>query len=255
MSDRDTDRDWMLIAERDPYWGVVSVPDYLGGEDLAPEARERFFATGEESVRMVFDYIRTHLHKDFAPRTALDYGCGVGRLLLPMAERVTHVTGVDVAPRMLDICRANADARGLFNLDLLLARDGLPDIGGPFDFVNCYLVLQHIPTQRGYPLLARLIDLIAVGGSASIQISYGRARRFLEHEAPRAQYFRREGVVIHDLVPQPSPLPPGSVTMYDYDLNQVFPLIQRVSGGHMLVLPIDGEEHLSLHILFYKARA
>ncbi len=28
--------------------------------------------------------------------------------------------------------------------------------------------------------------IIAVGGSASIQISYGRARRFLEHEAPRA---------------------------------------------------------------------
>lgn len=49
--------------------------------------------------------------------TVLDIGCGPGRLTCAMAERGKSVTALDMYPKMLDYCRANAEARGLSNVN------------------------------------------------------------------------------------------------------------------------------------------
>ena len=54
---------------------------------------------------------------DFERRAALDYGCGVGRLTLPLAERCEHVYGVDVSPSMLREAARNAARMGLPNVE------------------------------------------------------------------------------------------------------------------------------------------
>jgi SAM-dependent methyltransferase len=41
---------------------------------------------------------------------ALEVGCGIGRLLLPVAARVRHVTGCDLAPRMVEAARRRCAA-------------------------------------------------------------------------------------------------------------------------------------------------
>jgi len=48
--------------------------------------------------------------------TVLDIGCGPGRVTCAMAERAKSVTALDMYPKMLEYCRANADARGLSNV-------------------------------------------------------------------------------------------------------------------------------------------
>jgi SAM-dependent methyltransferase len=45
--------------------------------------------------------------------TALELGCGTGRLLLRYVEAGLDVEGIDVSADMLAICRANARARGI----------------------------------------------------------------------------------------------------------------------------------------------
>jgi SAM-dependent methyltransferase len=48
-----------------------------------------------------------------AGERVVDVGCGTGNAALPAAERGATVTGVDPAPRLLDVARAEAAARGL----------------------------------------------------------------------------------------------------------------------------------------------
>lgn len=48
--------------------------------------------------------------------TVLDVGGGTGRFSLPLAERGFKVTHLDLSPKMLDIARAKASAKGLDNI-------------------------------------------------------------------------------------------------------------------------------------------
>ncbi len=52
--------------------------------------------------------------------TVLDVGCGPGRVTVPMAKRAKKVTSIDASPKMLEFCRANAEAAGLTNVETRL---------------------------------------------------------------------------------------------------------------------------------------
>src|SRR5690349_12036823 len=45
--------------------------------------------------------------------TLLDVACGTGNLAIPAAERGAIVTGIDITPKLVEICRAEAAAKGL----------------------------------------------------------------------------------------------------------------------------------------------
>ncbi|MFF5981111.1 class I SAM-dependent methyltransferase [Streptomyces olindensis] len=44
--------------------------------------------------------------------TALELGVGTGRIAIPLAQRIAHVTGVDVSPEMLDLLRDDVSRTG-----------------------------------------------------------------------------------------------------------------------------------------------
>lgn len=250
---RDTDSDWKLIAETQPFWGVLSQEEFRGNA-LDAEKLGRFMESGEQFIRNLFGLIRKHLVDQFAPKRALDFGCGVGRLLIPLARRTQEAVGVDIAPVMLDLCRKHADEAGVKNIDLHVSDDHLSNVGGEFDLVNTHIVLQHIPPERGYRIIQAMIDKLAVGGVGSIQVTYAKAMAYLAHEQSRALYYRRDGGTIVTLVESGWSPPEGTITMYDYDLNEVFALVSRCAGRPMITLPTSDDNHLGLHIVFVKAR-
>jgi protein-L-isoaspartate O-methyltransferase len=62
--------------------------------------------------------------------TVLDVGCGSGRLAIPLAKRVRHVTALDQAPAMLELIKQKAEAESVqniqtVNLDWTKARIGI----------------------------------------------------------------------------------------------------------------------------------
>jgi ubiquinone/menaquinone biosynthesis C-methylase UbiE len=100
----------------------------------------------------------------------LDAGCGPGRLTLPAAERVGpegRVLAVDVQPRMLEQLERRLAARGVRNVDLLLAGLGdgrLP--AGSFDVAFLVTVLGEI---RDAPAALREIHrALRPGGVLSV---------------------------------------------------------------------------------------
>lgn len=250
---RDTDGDWERVARDDPYWGVLSRDEYRKAA-VDAERLAQFMATGEEFVANLLALARKHLDPGFAPKRAFDFGCGVGRLLIPLARRVEEAVGADVAPAMLALCERHAKQAGVSNVTLVASDDRLERVGGGFDLVNSFIVLQHIPPARGYGLIQALVDRLATGGIGSIQVTYAKSRELLVHESPRALYYRRDGDTIVDLVAAGWSPPEGTIHMYDYDLNEVMARIARHAGHPVIVLPTGDGGHLGTHFVFRKAR-
>ena len=96
--ERDTDRDWEQIGRTKPYHGVLANPQFL---NPGPEDLRDFFTSGERDIRRVLASLRKAFGP-FEPKSALDFGCGVGRLLIPLARECGHAFGVDVSEPMLD---------------------------------------------------------------------------------------------------------------------------------------------------------
>lgn len=249
---RDTDRDWEQIGAKDPYWGVLSVSTYKS-DQLNEESKKEFFDTGEQFIRKLFSRIHDQVAEDIEFKRTLDFGCGVGRLVAPLARRSEHVVGVDVSQNMLDLCHENMAAFGVDNYSLIKGDDTLSTVEGEFDLVNSYIVLQHIPTDRGLKLIDRLIALTRPGGVAAIHVSFARKMSLLQHEAVEGQFYRKNEGEITPMIDRPKQPAEGNVTMYDYDLNDVMLRCSTVAD-EMLCIPNFGN-HIGMQIIFRRRPA
>ncbi len=143
----DPTRQWERYGAIDPYYGVLSEPDFHRSH-LDEAARERFFQTGRRHIAESLTAIESLWGSGFEWRAALDFGCGVGRLTLPLAERCERVYGVDVSPSMLGEAARNARRMGLTNIEWAPA-ERLDELSGAYDLVHSHLVFQHIPARGG----------------------------------------------------------------------------------------------------------
>jgi len=86
------------------------------------------------------------INPGFSPTRTIDFGCGVGRLTLPLARDSASVPGVDVSPGMLSEAQKNSAERGVSNVRFAL------EVSGRFGLVHSFIVLQRIPPRRGLPI-------------------------------------------------------------------------------------------------------
>jgi len=129
--------DWNQRALEDPHYYVA-----FGGRD---QDEESFVATAADVLRA----LETELRRlpNTANRSALEIGCGPGRLMKPLSRHFTEIHGVDVSDEMIrlarerlrDIPQAHVHATNGASLAQF------PDES--FDFVYSYAVFQHIPSR------------------------------------------------------------------------------------------------------------
>ncbi|MDQ3145184.1 MAG: class I SAM-dependent methyltransferase [Pseudomonadota bacterium] len=163
-----TDKAWRKWGAEDPYFAVLADDRFATAR--IGETGDDFFASGRGFVTHVLRECERYFGA--LPRgRALDHGCGVGRLTLPLASQYAEVVALDVSPAMLAEAAANATRAGAANITFAEADDDLSRASGTYDFVNSHLVLQHIPVRRGLVILDRLIDLVAPGGAFHVNVS------------------------------------------------------------------------------------
>ncbi len=162
-----TDEAWEEWGRRDAYFGVITDSKYRRSH-ITEELKRDFFESGAVHVRNLFETIRRYIDPDFKPKTILDFGCGVGRLLAPFAAVAEHVVGLDVAPSMLLEAKRNCDERRLRNVTLMTSDDELSVLTDSFDLIHSYIVFQHIPVRRGRVIVGRLIEHLRPGGVGAI---------------------------------------------------------------------------------------
>jgi SAM-dependent methyltransferase len=157
-------KNWEVLGDTDPLFGVLSDPTRHGGK-WDPES---FFASGQAHVEKLLR-ILADTRASFQPGTCLDFGCGPGRLTIPLSESFRHTVGVDVARPMIRAARrfAPTAARCEFVVnrtpDLRQFRDA------SFDVVHSCLVLQHIPPDIAVRYIAEFFRVSRPGGLGVFQ--------------------------------------------------------------------------------------
>ena len=91
---------------------------------------------------------------------------------------------------MLAEAKINAERFGTRDVAFELADDRLSNAAGEFDFVNSYMVLQHVRVGRGLRILGLLLDKVKPGGGFHIHFSIrtdglgSRALWWASHHVP-----------------------------------------------------------------------
>ena len=226
MFSRHTDIEWEKFGKTDPYFGVVSHDKYRR-DRLTDESREEFFESGSVYINQVLAKIRCHIEPDFTIKRALDFGCGVGRLVIPLSRIAQKVTGVDVSASMLDEAKRNCEARSIGNVTLVKSDDSLSLVKGKYDFIHSYIVFQHIPVARGQRIFERLIALLESGGVCVVHFTYANADAIRKTLKFVRRYVPLSGNVFN-LVKGKSFFSP-QMQMNGYDLNRLFLMMQRAN--------------------------
>ncbi|HEY7649678.1 MAG TPA: methyltransferase domain-containing protein [Methylomirabilota bacterium] len=148
--------DW---GASDALWAILPFTGKRGNRWSVAE----FFQTGVREIETLLDSIRA-LGLPLRRGTALDFGCGVGRLSQALAQHFDTVWGVDIAPSMIE--RAQAYNRyGTRCRYVLNNRDDLAVLAGTtFDLVYSNITLQHLEPRYARGYIAEFIRLAARPG-------------------------------------------------------------------------------------------
>ncbi len=225
MQTRDTDKDWNELAVQDAYYAVLSHPRFSHAEQN-PEALKEFFDSGVTWIDNVVGAIRKRLNPAFAPEIGLDFGCGVGRLMVPMAQYCKSVIGIDIADRMRDHCDENLKSRRVRNFVLLKRVSELAERNIQVDWINSYIVFQHIPPLETLELLNGMLAQLREAGAISIHITFAKDSRMLEWSTRQVRYYRMSENGLQIIEEQPGPTE-AVQSIYDHDMNAVLMTLFR----------------------------
>lgn len=244
--DLSTDIAWEEWGRRDPYFGVITDSKYRRAV-LTPQAKKEFLESGEQHVDYVMRVVRRYINPNFEPTAVLDFGCGVGRTLIPFASIATEVVGLDVSPSMLEEARRNCDEHKLTNVRLLRSEDSFSSLAGTFDLIHSSIVFQHIPRDRGREILRRLLMHLAPGGAGALHFLYSKSLYSETHGvAPPVQETHS---------PKTAPSPRSSdidpeIQMNPYQMNEIQFLLQRRGVARFHAEFTDHGGELGIFIFF-----
>ena len=113
-----------------------------------------------------------------AGRRVVDVGCGGGLLSESLARAGAQVTGIDLAPGMVEVARLHAAESGLaIDYRVASAEELAQAVPGQFDVVTCMEMLEHVPDPAA--MTATLARLLAPGGALFVSTLNRNLKSFL----------------------------------------------------------------------------
>ena len=219
-----TDREWEKYGKIDPYFGVISHTKYKK-DNLTDTLKEEFFQSGYADIEHIVKQLKKHIDPSFKIKNALDFGCGVGRLLIPIAEIAESVTGVDISESMLQEARKNCEFRSIKNVDLAGSIDELASAENRYNFIHSSIVFQHIPVKRGETIFKQLFGLLAPGGCCVVHFTYSRDHKISILASWLKKYIPLGKNLLNIFKKKPFFYP--TMQMNSYNLNNLNLIIQK----------------------------
>lgn len=247
---RDTSVDWEKLAADNAYWAVLTEDRFSGKMD--DEALEAFFTSGESSVEHFLRLITsTFVGASTEFDEVIDFGCGAGRLLIPMARMANRAYGVDISPTMRELTTENANKFGL-EVECVETPEVLLRRGVKVDWVNSCIVLQHIEPHKGYHIINDLLQCVKPGGFATLHIPLFKTADRSDYYNDRVRYFRNDYYRNETVFVDRDNYDYPDIQMYDYDANTVLALFHKNQMQDVRVVH-DGAD-TGIHAFFFVGR-
>ncbi|MCO6500411.1 MAG: class I SAM-dependent methyltransferase [Vicingus serpentipes] len=251
MGTLNSDKAWKLYGKKNPYYGVLAHDEFLD-KNLSEENLNQFFETGFSDVEHLFEMLHKNFGDSYKPKTAIDFGCGTGRLVIPLAKRIDKVVGLDISEQMLTEAKKNAEKFGLKNISFYLSDNNLSEISDQkFDLIHSYIVLQHINIKRGEKLIQSMINLLNPNGVGVLQMTYYSNKTKIEKII---NFFRYRIPLFNNVLNlfrgKPFDLP--LMQMNAYNMNNVLFILQKAGITHTQVIFTNHGGYYGLTLLFQK---
>ena len=122
------------------------------------------------------DYVKARA--TLAQQRVLDVGCGGGLLAESMARSGGLVTGIDLAPAMIEVARLHAHESELtIDYQRASAEQLAQGSERPFDVITCMEMIEHVADPAG--LLLAIAKLLRPGGQFFLSTINRNLRSFL----------------------------------------------------------------------------
>jgi ubiquinone/menaquinone biosynthesis C-methylase UbiE len=218
------EKKWEHYGETNPYF-AVSTFDKFKSENLNDAALTEFFESGEEYVERIWQEIEDHFQTKFKPHKAIDFGCGVGRITLPLAKRCETIIGIDISENMLREARQNSAKFSLKNVDFVKGDNDLTKVFGEFDFIHSFIVFQHIQPKIGEAIFKKFVEMLSNGGIGILHFTYFDNQMTLAQKI-RFQIYRDFSLSykLRNFIKRKNE---SLIQMYLYDLNRLLLVLQE----------------------------
>lgn len=126
---------------------------------------DRFWEHGRELARDVIE-IAKRVYDDLSDKTAIDFGCGVGRTVIPLAEEFGRVIGVDVSKEMIDLAPKDKG-----NVEFTLTSNPAPFRPNTVHTICSFYTFQHMDVPDVKSAMRRMYTALKPGGVCVLDFS------------------------------------------------------------------------------------
>ncbi|WP_428080093.1 class I SAM-dependent methyltransferase [Candidatus Pelagibacter sp.] len=235
---------WNLIAKENPYFGVLADESFKT-KNLNEDKINEFYKSGEIFIDNLLN--KNKLDKNI---TALDFGCGAGRLTFPLKKYFKNIYGYDISKHYIELCEEHSK-KNSSSSKFIFFNNYKKLFEQKYDFINSYIVFQHIPEEEGYKIINDLLNILNSRGLIHLHIIFLRSKHWL-NDIRLEGFFNTSGETINFYSLDKNSKIHKSMSMYTYDLNKIFFIINKYNKTEVKTVFENHSGNLGLRFLFNK---
>lgn len=219
-------KEWQKWKRDDLYYAVLTNKKFEK-KNLTSKNKNEFFKSGEDEIENAFKIINKHFgHIDFF-NSSLDFGCGVGRLSIPLSKFSKKLDCVDVSDIMLDELESNFNrqTKNNFCKKSFIKNSGkLNFLNNFYDLIYSHIVFQHISEESGMMTFEYLLNHLKKDGFMIVHFLYKNNDRFSYlKESLLFKVCKNFFYFFLNIFLNLEPI----IEMNSYNLNKIFYIIQK----------------------------
>jgi SAM-dependent methyltransferase len=160
---------WTHMGATRPHHSVLSGDNYLP-KNIDQKAIASFMASGAREALIINSILARHNFGLALSKTCVEYGCGLGRVTIPIANMFKKVYAYDISPTHLISAEASAEDSGACNIEFRPISTETTKPLEECDFFYSRIVFQHNPPPIIRELIATSLRCLRPGGVAIFQV-------------------------------------------------------------------------------------